>query len=84
MVQPDDLMAVLRDRYRDAACAAAELEDRSAGTAREAFEPLDVRPALERRVIQVVKRREACGLRRIALGALPITRLCRCGPPSRA
>lgn len=77
-------MAVLRDRNGDPAGAAPKLEDRPAGATREAAEPLDVRPTLERRVIEVVQRREALGFGGLALGALPVTRLGRCAPPSLA
>jgi len=52
-------VAVLRDRHGDASGTAAKLEDRSAGSTCEAAEPLDVRPSFERRVIEVVQRREA-------------------------
>ncbi|HYU81587.1 MAG TPA: hypothetical protein VFA31_02495 [Candidatus Polarisedimenticolia bacterium] len=77
-------MPVLRDRDGDPARAAAELEDRPAGATRKAAEPLDVWPALERGVIEVVQRREARGLARVALGTLPITKTCRREPPSPA
>jgi hypothetical protein len=76
-------MAILRDRNRDPACPAAELEDRAASPAREAAEPLDVRSSFEWRDVEVVERREARGLGRIAFGALPVTRRGRRAPPSR-
>jgi hypothetical protein len=76
-------MAVLSDRDGDPTRTAAELEDRAAGAAREAGEPLDIRTALERRGVEVVERREAFGLGRIALGSLPVTRRGRSAPPSR-
>jgi hypothetical protein len=77
-------MAVLRDRNGDTAGPAAKLEDRPARATREAAEPLDVRPSLERRVIEVVERREALRFGGIAFGALPVTRLDRRAPPSFA
>jgi hypothetical protein len=77
-------MAVLSDRDRDPTRTAAELEDRAAGAARQTAEPLDVRPSFDRRDVEVVQRREARGPGRIAFGALPVTRLGRRAPPSRA
>jgi hypothetical protein len=56
-------MAVLSDRNRDPARPAAELEDRAAGPAREATEPLDVWSSFEWRGVEVVEGREARGLR---------------------
>ena len=76
------MVTVLRDRNGDPTGPAAELEDRPAGATREAAEPLDVGPALERRKFQVVERRQARGLRRVAFGALPVTRRGRRAPPS--
>ena len=76
-------MAILCDRNGDPAGAAAQLEDRAARATREAAEPLDVRSSFERRVIEVVERREARGLGGIALGALPVTRRGRRAPPLR-
>jgi hypothetical protein len=77
-------MAVLSDRDRDPARAAAELEDRPAGAASETAEPLDVGPSFKRRAIEVVERREARRFGGIAFGALPVTRLDRRAPPSFA
>jgi hypothetical protein len=77
-------MAVLRDRNGDTAGPAAKLEDRPARATREATEPLDVGPSLERRVIEVVERREARRLGGIALSAVPVTGLDRRAPPSLA
>src|SRR5437762_1641103 len=81
-IQSDDVMTILFDRHRDPAGPAAELEDRPTRSAREAAEPLDVRSSLERRGIEVVERREARGLGRVAFGALPVTRLGHRAPPS--
>jgi hypothetical protein len=50
------MVTVLRDRNGDPAGPAAEVEDRAAGAPREAAEPLDVRPALERRSVEVIER----------------------------
>jgi hypothetical protein len=76
-------MAVLSDRNRDPAGPAAELEDRAAGPAREAAEPLDVRSSFEWRGVEVIERREARRLGRVTFGALPITQPARREPPSR-
>jgi hypothetical protein len=76
-------MTVLGDRNRDPARTAAELEDGPARPACEAGEPLDVRAALERGVIEVVERRQACGIGRVPRGAVPVTRRGRRVPPSR-
>src|SRR5439155_8174948 len=83
-IEADDVVALLRDRHRDTAGAAAELEDRASRPARESAEPLDVGPALERGDPEIVESREACCLRRVALGAEPVTRFGRREPPSRA
>jgi len=76
------VLAVLSDRNRDPARPAAELEDRAAGPAREAAEPLDVRSSFERRGVEVVERREARRLGRVAFGTLPVTQPARREPPS--
>ena len=76
-------MALLRDRYRNSAGAAAELENRSTRPTGKTTEPFDVGSAFERRVVEVVQGREARGLGRVTLGALPVTRRGRYAPPSR-
>jgi len=61
-IEADDVVALLRDRHRDTAGAAAELEDRAPRPARESAEPLDVGAALERGDPEIVESREACCL----------------------
>src|SRR5439155_20434480 len=83
-IEADDVVALLRDRHRDTAGAAAELEDRASRPARESAEPLDVGAALERGDSETVESLEACCLRRVALGAEPVPRFGRREAPSVA
>src|SRR5207253_9125960 len=82
-IKPDNLVPVLGDRHRDPSRTATELEDRPAGAAREAAEPLDVGADLGWRGREVVERRESRRFRGVALGAQPVTRRGRRAPPSR-
>src|SRR5207237_10718870 len=83
VIATHDVMAVLRARHRDAAGAAAELQDRPARTACETGEPLHVRAGFDRPGGEVVQGGEARSLAGVAFHPLPVTTDGRCVPPSR-
>jgi hypothetical protein len=70
-VESDDLVAILRERYRDAAGTAPELEDRPAGPARDRAEPIG-RGGWPVRGVEVVQGGQPLGLLRGDLLAEPI------------